>query len=208
MMKSKKLNRLIIATDSPEIRNIMNEFGADVAMTSKKHQTGSDRVAEVSRKIKSDIVINIQGDSFGLKASTIDNVISKFLKSKSTKFATLAYKISSDNDLFDPNIVKLVKNYKDEALWFSRFPMPYLNQADRGFKYRQFNFYGHLGVYLYTWNAIQKFSVWKRSLNEKAESLEQLRILENDEKIRVFTTRSKSISIDTKDDLKKIDSIL
>jgi 3-deoxy-manno-octulosonate cytidylyltransferase (CMP-KDO synthetase) len=206
--KSKKIDRLAIGTDSSEIKKVMESYGVEVIKTSKRHQTGSDRVAEVSKKIKSNLVINIQGDNFGLKAGTLDNIISKILRFRSINFATLAYKINSDNDLFDPNVVKLVKNQNNDALWFSRFPIPYLMQANNKNRFNQFGYYGHLGVYFYRWKALQQFAGWKRGIFEKAESLEQLRILENNENIRIFTTKAKSISVDTKDDLKKIESIL
>jgi 3-deoxy-manno-octulosonate cytidylyltransferase (CMP-KDO synthetase) len=206
--KSKKIDRLVIGTDSPEIKKVMESYGAEVIKTSKKHQTGSDRVAEVSKKIKSDLVLNIQGDNFGLKATTLDSVISKVLRFRSINFATLAYRINSDNDLFNPNVVKLIKNQDNDALWFSRFPIPYLIQTKNKNRFKQFGYFGHLGVYIFRWKALQQFAGWKRGLFERAESLEQLRILENNEKIRIFTTKAKSISIDTKDDLKKIEFIL
>lgn len=208
LLKSKKINRLVIATDSQEIKKVMEKFNAEVIKTSKKHQTGSDRVTEVSRKIKSDIVINIQGDNFGLKAATLDNVVDKLQKSKKIKIATLAYKITSDNDLFNPNVVKVVTNKENHALWFSRFPIPYLMNTNNIIRSKQFRYLGHHGVYFFRSDALKQFASWKRGIFEKAESLEQLRILENNEKIRIFITKAKSISIDTKNDLNKISTIL
>lgn len=204
MAKAKLIDRLVIGTDSKEIKNSLETYGAEVIMTKSSHKTGSDRAAEIAGKIKSDIVINIQGDNFSLNGSVIDRVIKNMFEDRSVKIATLAYKIDSDNDLFDPNLVKLIKDKNDNALWFSRYPIPYLQNVTKQDRCRQFQFWGHMGVYFFRRNELFKFTSSKQSDLEKAESLEQLRILENSGKIKVYPTRVRSISVDTIDDIAKI----
>ena len=201
--RSKAIDRLVIATDSKEIADAAAAFGADVMMTSAKHKTGSDRIGELTGKIRSDIYINIQADNLGMKISTLDRLINKFKEDKAG-FATIAYRIEEDDELFDPNKVKVIVDNNDYALWFSRYPLPYIqDKSEREFN-KQFLFLGHIGIYFFTRQSLKMYAGWKRTKHEIAESLEQLRIIENGKKIKVYQARVRPISVDTKDDLKKI----
>ena len=206
-LRARQIDQLIIATDNRKVADAAEEFGAEVVMTSSKPRTGSDRVAEVARKVPARIYVNIQADNFGLDASVLDRAINSIKKSPKTRFATLAREIDRDKDLFDPGIVKLVMNREQQALWFSRYPLPYLQHATSRSRCKQFSYFEHIGVYFYRASALADYAHWKRSALEEAESLEQLRILENGGSIRVYTTKARSVSVDRPDDLKKLDRI-
>ena len=207
LSKSKKIDKLVIATDNSEIKEVAEGFGAEVVRTSKKHKTGSDRAAEVCKKLGGDIILNIQADNFGLKAAHIDSLIEQFTVLKKINYATVVNRINSDDDLFDPNNVKAILDSDSNAITFSRFPIPYLRDYSENNRFSQFKFYYHIGIYLFRKKGLLQFADWKRTSLEKAESLEQLRIIENGEKIRVFKTKLRPISIDTKEDMKKIENV-
>ncbi len=207
LRKSRKIDRLLIATDSREIETAASDFGAETVMTSAGLRTGTDRMAEVARRVKGDVYINVQADNIGLKASVIDRLIDKFKAQKSVGFATMARRIGSDDELFDPDKVKVVFNRRGEALWFSRFPLPYLQGAVKRNRARQYVFWEHIGIYFIRRPALQRFAKWGRSDLEKAESLEQLRVLENGEKMAVYQTTMKTVSIDSPMDLERIPSL-
>lgn len=204
---SRQIDRLVVATDSREVKAALTDYNVEVVMTSRRHRTGSDRVAEVMREIGGDIIVNIQGDNFGLKGRLLDRVISKMKRSRSIEYATLGRKLTDDDELFDPNVVKLVADKNDRVLWFSRYPLPYLQRAGRSSRVDQWPFIGHIGVYFFRRAALTRFASWKRTKLEKAESLEQLRILENGGQIHLFKTRLHTISVDTRSDLKKLDDL-
>lgn len=202
LSRSKLIDRTVVATDSSMIKNAVEDFGGEAIMTSKKHRTGSDRSAEVAAKLKYKIIINIQADQLGLTVSDYNKVLKAILEDNSIKYATLIRKVESEEHLFDPNRVKVIVDSDNNAIWFSRFPLPFL-QKRPAIKIEEFNFYYHIGVYFYRAKALQDFAAWPRTPHEKAESLEQLRILENGRKIKVFKINRNMVSIDTPEDLKK-----
>ena len=119
----------------------------------------------------------------------------------------MASSIKSDNELFNPNVVKLVMSGGGHALWFSRFPIPYLQNAGKRKHNRQFPFLAHIGIYFFRRKGLLEFSHWRRSTLEKAESLEQLRILENNRKITVFKITDNIVAVDTAQDLKNLKNL-
>ncbi|MFH2049869.1 MAG: 3-deoxy-manno-octulosonate cytidylyltransferase [bacterium] len=205
--KSKKIDRLIVATNSKEVQSVVEGFGGEVIITSSRHQTGSDRIAEAIKKTGGDIIVNIQADNFGVKAGVLDKAITEFISKRNLQYGTLAYKIKDDQELMDPNLVKVVLSDEDYGLWFSRYPIPYLKSGNKKNQSAQHSFYGHIGIYFYRRQGLMKFAGWKRSSCEKAESLEQLRIIENGEKIKVFKTKMSSVSVDAPEDVKKLSHI-
>ena len=205
--KSRRIDRLLIATDSKEIMAAVSDFGAEAVMTSARLKTGTDRMAEVARRVKGDIYVNVQADNIGLKASVLDRMIDKFKAQKSVGFGTMARRIGSDDELFDPDKVKVIFNRRGEALWFSRFPLPYLQGAVKRNRARQFVFWEHIGIYFMRRPALLQFTRWGRSDLEKAESLEQLRVLENGAKMAVYPTTMKTVSIDSPMDLERLPSL-
>ena len=202
--KAKLIDRTLVATDSVEVAGALEPYGVEVRLTSRRARTGSDRVAEAVTGMPADLVINVQGDTFGLSPAALDRVITAMRGDRSITFATLARSIRDDDELFDPGVVKVVTATDGRPLWFSRFPLPFLQNADSRARSTQFKFLAHIGVYFFRRQALAAFAGWKRTPCEKAESLEQLRILENGGIMRVFRTSARTISIDSPDDLKKI----
>jgi len=204
---SRQIDRLVVATDSHEVKAALADCGVEVIMTSRRHRTGSDRTAEVMRKIGGDIIVNIQADNFGLNSRLLDRVIEQMKHHRSIQYATLGRRLTDDDELFDPNMVKLLADKQDRVLWFSRYPLPYLQHPKRGRRVSQWPFLGHIGVYFFRRAALGAFATWKRTPLEKAESLEQLRILENGGIMQLFRTRTRTVSVDSVNDLKKLDGL-
>ncbi|MDH4156972.1 MAG: 3-deoxy-manno-octulosonate cytidylyltransferase [candidate division Zixibacteria bacterium] len=206
--KASRIDRLVIATDSVEIMQVARSFGAEVIRTSVRHRTGTDRVGEAVGHLGGDIVVNIQADNIGIRASVLSRVIDRMKADKSISYATLVCPIATDAELFDPNLVKVVVSADGHALWFSRLPIPYLQGVSSSGRVGKFAFRGHIGIYFFRRRALEDFVSWGPSALEKAESLEQLRILENNRRIRVFKTRMRMTTVDTPQDMKKLKRIL
>ena len=202
--KARQIDRVVIATDSTEIQEASTGFGAEVVLTSSRCKTGTDRVAEAFRKLGGDIVINVQADSFNLAPSALDKIVSAMKKDRSIRFATMARPIRTDEELFDPNKVKVVRSADELALWFSRFPIPYIQRAEEKPRSSQFSFLLHIGIYFFRAAALRQFVLWPRTALEKAESLEQLRVLEHGGKMRLFISNMNSVTIDSPADLKRL----
>jgi 3-deoxy-manno-octulosonate cytidylyltransferase (CMP-KDO synthetase) len=196
-MKSKKLNRLIVATDDKRIYNTVAGFWGEVVMTSPRHKSGTDRVGEIAKNIQCDIVVNIQGDEPFIDFRNIDRAIEPLVKDRRINVSTLCCKITDVKEVSDPNVVKVAFDKEKFATMFSRKII--LNTA-KG----KANFYKHIGLYVYRKDFLMTFIKMKPSKGELSEKLEQLRILENGEKIKVVVTRINSQSVDTKEDLKKL----
>jgi 3-deoxy-manno-octulosonate cytidylyltransferase (CMP-KDO synthetase) len=205
--KSRKIHQTVVATDSSEIKKALADYDVEVVTTKSHHRTGSDRANEAARKVGGDIIINIQADNFGLKGTLLDRVIDSLKVKPKIEYATLGRRITDEDDLFDPNVVKLITDNKDRVLWFSRYPLPYLQNLKKGKHVDQWPFLQHIGVYFFRREALKRYAAWPSSALEKAESLEQTRILLHEKKIQLFRTRSQVVSVDTKDDLRKLDRI-
>lgn len=202
--RSARLDRLLIATDSDKIERAAREFGAEVVRTSRRARNGTERAAEVARKVRGDIYVNIQGDNVRFPASWLDRGIAALAGSRAERFHTLATPISSDDELFNPNKVKAALIQERRGLvagWFSRFPLPYVRDRDARPAWRQARFYKHLGFYFYRRAGLLQFARWTPGPHEKAESLEQLRILERGGRIGVTVVRGKCVTVDSPEDL-------
>lgn len=202
--KAKAIDRVLVATDSKQVQKAVEAFGGEAMLTSSRHRTGSDRVAEAMQRVGGDIIINVQADNYGLRAPVLDRTIKRLVDDSSIEFATLARRLNTEDELFNPNIVKVVIACDGSALWFSRYPIPYLQNADKKQRVKQYPFLAHVGVYFFRRRGLARFTRWKRSPLEKAESLEQLRILENGGEITVYKTSMQSVSVDAIQDLKKL----
>ncbi len=207
MRRAKRVDRLVIATDSKEIRLAAEDFGAEVVLSRKSHPSGSDRVAEIAAKLGGEIIINIQADNLTLPAKVIDKGIELMRRSPRMMFATTATAIRSDEELYDPNTVKVVCSQEKMALWFSRYPIPFVQHPDSDDRLSQYHYLKHIGVYFFRRKGLESFAHWKPAPLEKAESLEQLRILEHGGKIGLFESKVTSISIDTPDDIRKLELV-
>lgn len=201
----KVLDRVVVATDNPLIFDTVRSFGGRVVYTSSDHKSGTDRCAEAARILMAsenfDVVINIQGDEPFIEPEQIRQLMQCF--TPGVRIATLARKIVQNGDIFDPNKPKVVINKNNDALFFSRNPIPYIKGVDPKQWIRHSNFYAHVGIYGYEKDALQEITRLPGSSLEMAESLEQLRWLQNGFSIRVAETPYSSFGIDTPEDLER-----
>ncbi len=209
--KSTLLDKVIIATESEEVKKHVEGFGGKVVLTSDNHVSGTDRCYEalMLQKEAYDYVINIQGDEPFISPTQIDE-LATLLDARlpdgqgTVELATLIKKITTSSELFNYGEVKTVFNKNMEALYFSRQPIPYCrNEGEMEWLSHQ-EYYKHIGIYAYRADMLEKVSKLPVSPLEKAESLEQLRWIENGLKIKLAYTEHESICIDTKEDLAKV----
>jgi len=204
-VKNKQLNEVIIATDDKRIEAAVKKFNGNVVMTSRKHASGTDRCNEALKKSggRYDAVINIQGDEPFIFPKQISNVANCFISpaGNKTQIATLVMKVKSIRELENHNTVKVVVNKKKEALYFSRTAIPYYRGKNFSAWMKSHTYYKHIGIYGYRADILKEITRLKRSSLEIAESLEQLRWLENGYRITVELTDLESFSIDTPEDL-------
>jgi 3-deoxy-manno-octulosonate cytidylyltransferase (CMP-KDO synthetase) len=196
--KAKHLSNVIIATDDERIFNHAKRFGAEVMMTYEHHQSGTERCAEVISKLnaKPDAVINVQGDEPFIDEQYIDKVAE--LLQKKYAIATLAHPILDKEEITNPNKVKVVMTKQGKALYFSRSAIPFERNAGIA------QHFGHVGIYGYQTDVLEKIVHLPESVLEKTESLEQLRWLENDLDIYVSIVEKPTQGIDTPQDLEKV----
>jgi 3-deoxy-manno-octulosonate cytidylyltransferase (CMP-KDO synthetase) len=203
----KKVDKIVVATDDLRIFEAVEAFGGEVIMTKSDHVSGTDRCAEVAKKYKSSkYIINVQGDEPFIQPEQIELLISTLQATKQTQIATLAKKIEKNDILFNPNSVKVVFGDDKKALYFSRHPIPFLRGIEEKAWLEHQNYYKHIGLYSFQRKTLLKIAKLKPSILEKAESLEQLRWLENGYKIGVGITDLETIGIDTPEDLILVDN--
>lgn len=199
--KSKSLDRVIVATDDVRIMRAVWSFGGEAMLTSKRCKTGTDRVAEVTRRMAADVVVNIQGDEPLIESRTIDATVQPMLKDKRLLMSTAAAPIG-EQESRSPNLVKVIVDQQDNAMYFSRAPIPFYRNGGRQ-KYHQ-----HFGIYAYRRDFLLRFAKWKQTALEIAESLEQLRALERGIRIRVVFVDQISVGVDTREDLEKVQRLV
>ena len=195
--RSTLLNDLVIATDDERIIKTAEDFGAKAIYTSPDQPSGTDRLIEVVNPIEVEVVLNIQGDEPMVRPEMIDDLARAILEDKDVQMATLAKKIEDKSEIENPNVVKLVKDKNDFALYFSRSVIPYPRHETIPVYYK------HLGLYAYKKDFLFEFTNLPKSHLEMTEGLEQLRVLENGYRIKVVETKFDTIGIDTPEDLKK-----
>ncbi len=204
--KSKLLDKVVIAVDDEKLFEVVKSFGAEVYMTPKNILTGSDRIAQVVKKIEdADIIVNIQGDEPFIPAKMIDEVIEPLLFDRKVNVSTLAKRITTVEDLKSPSVVKVVFDYNNFALYFSRSPIPFVREARTNLeRVEMAEIFKHVGLYVFRREPLLKFTSLKQTDLEKIEKLEQLRMLENGFKIKIVVTEQESISVDTPKDLELV----
>jgi 3-deoxy-manno-octulosonate cytidylyltransferase (CMP-KDO synthetase) len=210
-LKANSLNEVYIATDDSRIVKVVEEFGGKVLLTSTHHRSGTERCNEVARKlqeqgIEMDAVINIQGDEPLINPQQIDILASLFSNDK-IQIATLIKKITNKEELFDPNVVKAIVGSGGKAMYFSRQAIPFLRDVENNQWLENHEFYKHIGIYGYKVKVLNEIVNLTESQLEKAESLEQLRWLENGFDIFAKETEFESFGIDTPEDLLKLKNI-
>jgi 3-deoxy-manno-octulosonate cytidylyltransferase (CMP-KDO synthetase) len=204
----KSIELVYVATDDNRILDTVLKFGGKAVLTSSEHQSGTDRCAEAVDMIisetgqKIDIVVNIQGDEPFIHPAQIDLLKSCF-NDKTVQIATLIRKTVNGEDIFNPNQPKVILDSEDNAIYFSRAPIPYYRGLEAKEWSKVHTFFKHLGLYAYTTPVLKKITKLARTPLEIAESLEQNRWIENGLKIKTAVTDRESIGIDTPDDLKR-----
>ena len=193
-------DQVYVVTDDDRIENAIHEVGGKVIRSQKEHNSGSDRLAEASKDLEVDIIVNVQGDEPFTDAENLKKVIDIFTNDsqRNIAVASLMECITNPEDIANPNNVKVVVNKFNEALYFSRSMIPFPRDPNIAVPY-----YKHIGIYAYRKDALQQFTQLPPSLLEETEKLEQLRYLENGFKIRLALTNIPTIGIDTPEDLEK-----
>lgn len=206
--KANRIDQVIVATDDVRIESVVKSFGGTAVMTDPELPSGTDRVYQVVKNTKTDIVINLQGDEPFVSPVLLDELIDVF-KDELIQIATPINRIKNDPEISNPNYVKVVKDKNGFALYFSRSQIPFL----RDFKIDSvlsdnYIFYKHIGIYAYRTECLRQLTRLSASSLENAEKLEQLRFLENGFKIYTLLTEYKSISVDTPEDLENINNMI
>ncbi len=194
------LDDLIIACDDERVASVAREFGAKVVLTSKLHVSGTDRIAEVINPLDVKIVVNIQADEPLINPMMIDTAARALLDDKRINMATLMKKITNVLEINDPHTVKVVVDKNNFALYFSRSPIPHYPEHTEA---KDQVYYKHIGLYAYTKDFLFTYKNLTPSVLEKAERLEQLRVLEEGLRIKVIETKFETVGVDTPDDLEK-----
>ncbi len=206
---AKILPTIYVATDDERIAATVRSFGGKVVMTSESHQSGTDRCEEALQQVEKmegrpfSAVINIQGDEPFISPLQIEQ-LALAMTNPENEIATLVKKVANTNDLFNPNKPKVVVGTKNEALYFSRSPIPYLRGVKEEEWHQKHDFYNHIGLYGYRSDILGCITKLPQGKLELCESLEQLRWLDNGYRIAVMETNLESISIDTPEDLAKL----
>jgi 3-deoxy-manno-octulosonate cytidylyltransferase (CMP-KDO synthetase) len=218
--RARKLDRLIVATDDFRIAEAAFDWGAEVAMTSSNHGSGTDRIAEVAAKTRGFAhVINIQGDEPLIEPKLIDRLVRELQRDRKLEMITAAHPFADAQDAESPHQVKVILNQKGDALYFSRAAIPASKEprfetgqakkgSRRGGRKLPALFLRHQGIYGYSRALLLRFVRWKTSPLERAESLEQLRALENGVRIHVVITDSGSPGVDTPEDARTVAALL
>ena len=197
-------NEVIVVTDSDEIISVLNEYNIKFFKSVEPHNTGTDRTAEFSEELKTDIIINIQGDEPFVNREDLVKIIEEFKidTTNEINLISLMIKLKNPTDINNPNNVKVVVNNSSDAILFSRSSIPF-SRSD--FKP---NFYKHIGVYAFRNAFLREFAKYHQTPLEKTEMIEALRVVENGKKIRMIEVFKEHVSIDTLEDLKIAESIL
>ena len=203
------VSEVVVATDDERIASVVRAFGGRVVMTSRDHETGTDRLAEVAAGLDSEIVVNVQGDEPLIEPAMIDEAIRPLVEDPAIVMGTLKSRIRNLHDFLSPNVVKVVTDRNGFALFFSRSPLPNFRDKWNDLKDEAFNSgkllcHKHVGLYVYRREFLLQYARMAPSQLELSEKLEQLRVLENGYRIKVVETAYESIGVDTPGDLEKV----
>ena len=201
--KSRVVEQVVVATDDDRIADTAAKFGADVVMTRKSHRSGTDRMAEVADKIPAKLYVNVQGDEPLLSAAAVDDLVSAMMENPRAPIGTLIHRIETEAEWRSPDVVKATRNRRGEALYFSRSPLPFQRAFDA-----KIPLWRHVGIYAFRAPALATFVSLKPSPLEMAESLEQLRALENGLTIQLIETKYRCLGVDTPADLPRVEALL
>ncbi len=200
---SRYIDSVVIATDDRRIQDAARHFGADARLTREDHLSGTDRVAEVASQTSAELVVNIQGDEPLIDPEAIDAALLPLVHEPAISMGTLKKKIEDPREILDPNVVKVVTDRFQNAIYFSRAPIPFDRGGERD-RPSERTYFKHIGLYVYRRDFLLRYSDLPVGPLEDAERLEQLRALENGFKIRVVETEYESLGVDTPEDLRRV----
>jgi 3-deoxy-manno-octulosonate cytidylyltransferase (CMP-KDO synthetase) len=203
--QAERVGRVIVATDDERIQKAVEGFGGEAILTRKEHRTGTDRVAEVAAHLEAEIYLNIQGDEPLIDPGAIDAVVAEMLDDDSIQVSTPCTAITLPNDVMDPNIVKVVRDFDGNCLYFSRAPIPWVRDTRAAAAPHHWK---HIGLYAFRRDALLEFPTLPPGELEAIEHLEQLRWLENGFRIRAVEAEYDAISVDVPADIQRVEKIL
>lgn len=203
--KCKKVDIVAVATDDKRIFNTVKSLGYEVFMTPKTCKSGTDRLAFVAKKYlkNAGVFINVQGDEPLIEPALIDTLAGELKKNKKLEYITAAFPVKKEEEINNPNVVKVLMDKDGYALYFSRSVVPYNRDKIKSVKY-----FKHMGIYGYKRNFLEEFTKSKPTILEKSENLEQLRALENGKKIKVIISGKDSVGVDTPEDALKVERFI
>jgi len=199
------VHRVIVATDDARIVKAVESFGGEARMTRPDHRTGTERVAEVAAHEPGDVFVNVQGDEPLLDPAAVDTAVSALLSDSGTSVSTVATAIKIPADIMDPNVCKVVLDFDENALYFSRAPIPWVRDTAAKLQIRHLK---HLGLYVFRRDALLEYPTLPQGELERIEQLEQLRWLENGWKIRVAEVEHDAVSVDVPEDVARVEKLL
>ena len=203
--QAQKVSRVVVATDDDRIKKAVEGFGGEALLTRSDHRTGTDRVAEVAAHLQAEVYLDIQGDEPLIDPGTIDAVVSEMLEDESVQIATPCSVITHKNEIMDPNVVKAVRDFEGNALYFSRAPVPWVRDTGGLVAATHWK---HIGLYAFRRDALLEFPTLPPGELERIEQLEQLRWLENGFRIRVVETEYDAVSVDVPADIERVEKLL
>lgn len=208
--EARGVDAVVVATDDQRVADAVRRFGGVARMTAATHKTGTDRIAEVARELHCSIIVNVQGDEPFVDPAAITKMVDALHADPTLEMATLRTPIRSEEDYTSPHVVKVVIDANDNALYFSRSPVPYHRDSPAKGESPglpptgERHAYKHLGLYAYRRDFLLRLASLPRTALEQAESLEQLRALEHGYRIRAIETQHDSIGVDTPEDLERV----
>jgi 3-deoxy-manno-octulosonate cytidylyltransferase (CMP-KDO synthetase) len=202
---ARRVDRVIVATDDDRIVQAVTSFGGEARLTRADHRTGTERVAEVAAHVEGEIFVNVQGDEPLLDPAAVDTAVGALLEEPEVAVATVATPIKIPGDIMDPNVVKVVLDFDDNALYFSRAPIPWVRDTGGSIQVRHLK---HLGLYVFQREALLEYPTLPQGELERIEQLEQLRWMENGTKIRVAEVQHDAVSVDVPEDVARVEKLL
>lgn len=207
-LQSRLISRVVVATDDQRIAEVIQRIGGEAIMTSANHETGTDRLAEVAANLDAELIVNVQGDEPLIEPQMIDQAIAPLAADHTIQMGTIKTRVRCLHDFLSPNVVKVVTDCNNNALYFSRSPLPFFRDKwqdlkDESFASGKLLCFKHVGLYVYRRDFLIQYAAMTPTFLEISEKLEQLRAIENGIQIRVVETEFESIGVDTPDDLAK-----
>ncbi len=203
--RAQTVHEVLVATDDQRIIDVVKGFGGQARMTRADHRTGTERIAEVAVHESGDVFVNVQGDEPLIDPVAIDTAVAALLEEPPAQIATVATPIRHAGDIMDPNVVKTVLDFDENALYFSRAPIPWIRDTQQKIHVK---YWKHLGLYVFRRDALLEYPTLPQGELEKIEQLEQLRWMENGWKIRVAEVAHDAVSVDVPEDVTRVEKLL